>query len=252
MAYAHQQLSINRKPRILLSHSQSPSSKTEILPPPRCSATTSRPLYRTSTTLNILVEPLLKQNPPRLLSYASIFQFLIGRNLLKLGQQIHGHMALRGIEPNAFLGAKMVAMYASSGDLDSAINVFNRVGNPSSLLYNSMIRAYALYRCPEKTIGTYFRMHSSGLKGDNFTYPFVLKACADFSSSWIGKCVHGQSLRNGLQFDMYVGTSLIDMYVKCGGVEDAQKLFDKMSMRDISSWNVLIARLHEEWRNSCC
>ncbi|KAJ7946622.1 Pentatricopeptide repeat [Quillaja saponaria] len=216
MAYAHQQLSINRKPRILLSHSQSPSSKTEILPPPRCSATTSRPLYRTSTTLNILVEPLLKQNPPRLLSYASIFQFLIGRNLLKLGQQIHGHMALRGIEPNAFLGAKMVAM------------------------------------CPEKTIGTYFRMHSSGLKGDNFTYPFVLKACADFSSSWIGKCVHGQSLRNGLQFDMYVGTSLIDMYVKCGGVEDAQKLFDKMSMRDISSWNVLIARLHEEWRNSCC
>jgi pentatricopeptide repeat protein len=84
-------------------------------------------------------------------------------------------------------------------------------------------------------------MHSLGLKGDNFTFPFVLKCCADLSSVWMGKCVHGQSLRIGLEFDIYVGTSLIDFYVKCGELRDACKLFDKMTVRDVSSWNALIA-----------
>ncbi|KAK9265428.1 hypothetical protein L1049_003553 [Liquidambar formosana] len=191
-------------------------------------------------TLRTLLQPLM-QDPPHLPSYAPIFQLLTGHNFLKLGQQIHAHMALRGIEPNSFVGAKMVAMYASSGDLDSAIVVFDRIINPSSLLFNSIIRAYTLYGFAEKTIGSYIRMHRLGLRADNFTFPFVLKSCVVLSSRWMGKCVHGQSLRIGLEFDLYVGNSLIDMYVKCGDISDAHKLFDIMPARDVSSWNVLIA-----------
>ncbi|KAH0979995.1 hypothetical protein GBA52_007172 [Prunus armeniaca] len=135
----------------------------------------------------------------------------------------------------------MVAMYASSDDLDSAVNIFHRVNNPSTLLYNSIIRAYTLCGYSQKTIEIYGQMHRLGLKGDNFTYPFVLKCCANLSSIWLGKCVHSLSLRIGLESDMYVGTSLIDMYVKCGEMSDARSLFDKMTVRDVSSWNALIA-----------
>ncbi|XP_059433790.1 pentatricopeptide repeat-containing protein At5g56310-like [Corylus avellana] len=195
----------------------------------------------TRTALCTLLEPLLNHVRPHILSYAPIFQFLTGHNLLKLGQQVHAHMALRGVEPNAFLAAKMVAMYASSGNLNSAMAVFHMISSPTALLYNSILRACARYGCFEITIGIYFRMHSLGVKGDNFTFPFVLKSCAELSSRWMGKCVHGQSLRIGFEFDMYVGTSLIDMYVKCGEFADARKLFDKMTVRDISSWNALIA-----------
>ncbi|POO00311.1 DYW domain containing protein [Trema orientale] len=193
------------------------------------------------STLSSLAEPLLRRDPPENSSYAAVFQFLTGRSLLRLGRQVHAHMALRSLEPDAFVGAKMIAMYASSGDLDSAVTTFNRINNPSSLSYNSIIRAYTLYGFPQKTIGIYFRMRSLGLKGDNFTYPFVLKCCADLSNVWMGICVHGISLRIGLEIDMYVGTSLIDMYVKCGEISDAHKLFDRMIVRDISSWNALIA-----------
>ena len=136
----------------------------------------------------------------------------------------------------------MIAMYASSGDLDSAVTMFHLINNKTSrLLYNSIIRAYTLYAYPLKTIEIYLRMYSLGLQGDHFTYPFVLKCCADLSNVRMGKCVHGISLRIGLEIDMYVGTSLIDMYVKCGEITGAHKLFDKMTLRDISSWNALIA-----------
>lgn len=84
-------------------------------------------------------------------------------------------------------------------------------------------------------------MRSLGLKADHFTYPFVLKSCADLSDVRMGRYVHGLSLRTGFEDDFYVGTSLINMYVKCGGIGDARKMFDIMTVRDISSWNALIA-----------
>lgn len=135
----------------------------------------------------------------------------------------------------------MVAMYASAGDLNSAALTFDQITHPSSLLYNSIIRAYTLCGYSEKTIGIYFRMHLIGLKADYFTFPFVLKSCADLSRVGLGRCVHGSSLRGGWGFDMYVGTSLIDFYVKCGELRDARRVFDEMPIRDVSSWNALIA-----------
>nr|DAD37232.1 TPA_asm: hypothetical protein HUJ06_007873 [Nelumbo nucifera] len=156
-------------------------------------------------------------------------------------KQVHAHMTLRGLQPNAFLGAKMVAMYASSGDIDSAETVFDQVSFPSSLLYNSIIRGYTRFGYYERTLKTYFIMNSQGLRPDYFTFPFVLKSSAELSCLRTGKCVHGKSLRIGLEYDLYVGTSLIDMYVKCGELSNAHKLFDRMHVKDVSSWNALIA-----------
>lgn len=152
-------------------------------------------------------------------------------------------MVLHGVMPSSFTAAKLVAMYASSGDLNAAISAFEYVSSfdCSSLLYNSVIRAYANYRCYETTVAVYCRMLVLGFKADHFTFPFVLKSCANLSWVKLGECVHGQCLKIGFQFDLYVGTSAIDMYVKCGQLDDARRLFDEMPVRDVSSWNALIA-----------
>ncbi|XP_015165041.1 pentatricopeptide repeat-containing protein At5g56310-like [Solanum tuberosum] len=190
--------------------------------------------------LKIILQPLYQNSfPPS--TYAPIFQFLIGKNFVKLGQQLHAHIAVRGVFPNGLVAAKMVAMYASSGEIDSASRIFDNATEPSSLLYNAMIRALTLYGITKRTIEIFFQMHSLGFRGDNFTFPFVFKSCADLCDVWCGKCVHSLVLRSGFVFDMYVGTSLIDMYVKCGDLIDARKLFDEMPVRDVSTWNVLIA-----------
>lgn len=84
-------------------------------------------------------------------------------------------------------------------------------------------------------------MRSLNLRGDNFTYPFVLKSISQLCCVWAGKCVHGLTMKEGLEVDVYVGTSLVDMYVKCGEIGDARKLFDEMPVRDVASWNMMIA-----------
>ncbi|KAL3515628.1 hypothetical protein ACH5RR_022530 [Cinchona calisaya] len=223
----------------------------------KCIPSSSMTCQRAATAamlLNNLLQPLFRNHPSSSSSssssssfqsplsfYAPIFQFLTGKNYLKLGRQLHAHMVLRGLSPNAFLAAKMVAMYASSGDLNSAFNLFGAVKYPSTLLFNAIIRAFTLYGECYKTVEIYYRMHFLGLRGDYFTFPFVLKSCGELSCFGLGKCVHGVSLRSGLEFDIYIGTSLIDMYVKCGDLGNARKMFDEMSVRDPSSWNALIA-----------
>ncbi|XP_071699066.1 pentatricopeptide repeat-containing protein At2g20540-like [Rutidosis leptorrhynchoides] len=192
-----------------------------------------------------LLHPLRFQSTPSpsSQSYAPIFQFLTGLNLLKLGQQVHAHLIVHGVTPSSFLGAKMVAMYASSGDIDSAIMLFDRIRQHSysTLFCNSIIRACSLYGLSNRSVRIYKEMDSVGVYGDHFTFPFVLKSCADLGDVWLGKCVHGKVLRSGLKFDFYVGTSLIDFYVKCSELSDARKVFDEMPVRDVASWNVLIA-----------
>ncbi|KAL5713591.1 hypothetical protein ACHQM5_015653 [Ranunculus cassubicifolius] len=203
-------------------------------PPP-----TPLPRVRDANLSNLL-SPIIN-NPPHLRHYAQLYQFFTGHHHLKLAHQVHAHMILNGLQPSAFLAAKMVAMYASHDDIYSAILVFNGVEERSTLLYNSIIRGYTRLGCSEKTLGMYLEMHARDLRPDNFTFPFVLKCCAELSRVDVGRCVHGQCLRVGLEFDLYVGSSLIDFYVKCGEIEGARKLFDEMPVKDVPSWNGLIA-----------
>lgn len=82
-------------------------------------------------------------------------------------------------------------------------------------------------------------MKAHGAIPDSYTYPFVIKACSSMCKVWEGKSVHGSALRCGLDQDIYVGTSLIDMYGKCGEVGDARKVFDGMSQRNVVSWTAM-------------
>ncbi len=43
-----------------------------------------------------------------------------------------------------------------------------------------------------------------------------------------GRCVHQEVIQSGLELDVFVGSSLVDMYAKCGSMDDAWRVFNKM------------------------
>jgi len=63
----------------------------------------------------------------------------------------------------------------------------------------------------------------------------VLKACASRAAIEEGRCVHQQIMQSGLESDVFVGSSLVDMYAKSGSIEDAGNVFKKMSSQDVVS-----------------
>ncbi|KAL0912268.1 hypothetical protein M5K25_018230 [Dendrobium thyrsiflorum] len=184
----------------------------------------------------------LLQNPLHPLFYSSILRVLTRTpNSLRHGRQLHALLLLHGFHNNPTLAARMAAMYCSSGDLRSASLLLHHHPSPSPLLFNSLIRGHSLRNLHTQVLSLFHAMLACSLLPDHFTFPFVLKACANLLSLFTGCAVHSLCLRTGLELDVYVGSSLINMYSKCGEVRFAHRLFDVMLFKDIASWNALIA-----------
>ncbi|RZC09793.1 Pentatricopeptide repeat-containing protein, mitochondrial [Glycine soja] len=122
-----------------------------------------------------------------------------------------------------------------------AQHIFHQIVLKNSFLWNSMIRGYACNNSPSKALVLYREMLHFGHKPDNFTYPFVLKACGDLLLREIGGKVHALVVVGGLEEDVYVGNSILSMYFKFGDVAAARVMFDKMPVRDLTSWNTMMS-----------
>eukprot|EP01018_Ginkgo_biloba_P010114 Gb_03354 [translate_table: standard] len=156
-------------------------------------------------------------------------------------KQAHGRMLIAGLNQNIVLGTKLVSMYCMWGCLENARLIFDKIYEPNVFLFNAMIRGYARNGLYEDTLAIYYQMQRAGVQPDRFTFPVVLKACAGLSALQEGKEVHYHILKTGFDSDAFVGATLIDMYTKCGSLEDARQVFDKMSTRDVVSWTAIIA-----------
>ncbi|KAM2133225.1 hypothetical protein ACFX1R_003350 [Malus domestica] len=85
------------------------------------------------------------------------------------------------------------------------------------------------------------RMNMHGIVPDEVSLASILSACANVQALKIGQQVHSLSVKNGLETSLYYGSSLIDMYSKCGVIEDARKAFYFMPHWSVVSVNALIA-----------
>ncbi|KAI3419531.1 uncharacterized protein J3R85_013032 [Psidium guajava] len=83
-------------------------------------------------------------------------------------------------------------------------------------------------------------MRRVGAVPDKFTYPLVLKSCAGELRVKDGRGVHGSVVKSGLDEDVFVGTSLVDLYGKCSEIECARKVFDAMPQRSVVSWTAMV------------
>ncbi|KAF5482110.1 hypothetical protein F2P56_002702 [Juglans regia] len=129
----------------------------------------------------------------------------------------------------------------SLGNLIYAEKIFNYVQEPSLFMYNVLIKAFAKKGSFRKAIWLFGQLRKDGLWPDNFTYPFVFKAIGCLGEASEGVKIHGFVVKTGLEFDTYVGNSLIDMYAELGRIEDFNQLFEEMTVRDAVSWNVMIS-----------
>jgi pentatricopeptide repeat protein len=83
-------------------------------------------------------------------------------------------------------------------------------------------------------------MQGEGVSPNKFTFVQVIKACAGLGTLEDGRLVHKQLIQTGCESDVFVGSSLVDMYAKCGSIEDAWRVFNKMPSRNVVTWTSMI------------
>ncbi|EHA8589860.1 pentatricopeptide repeat-containing protein, chloroplastic [Cocos nucifera] len=139
--------------------------------------------------------------------------------------------------------------------MEEALSLFETTKKPDTFLWNLMIRGYANSEFYQGAMNFYHRMQAAGRRADNFTFPFVIKSCIALSCFDEGLKVHGRLFKVGLDSDLFICNSLMVMYSKFGLVEDAERVFDEMPIRDIVSWNSMIGGYvlnGEGWRSLIC
>eukprot|EP01018_Ginkgo_biloba_P009819 Gb_14458 [translate_table: standard] len=134
----------------------------------------------------------------------------------------------------------MIAGYVQNGLVDKALKLFEEMPERNIVSWNSMISGYAQTGHIDEALKLFQQMQQTGVKPNSVTFASVLPACADLGTLEHGKEFHEAIIRSGFQSDIFVANALVDMYNKCGSIENARLVFDKMPARDTISWNGII------------
>ncbi|XP_010489866.2 PREDICTED: pentatricopeptide repeat-containing protein At3g16610 [Camelina sativa] len=176
--------------------------------------------------------------------YLRLLESCIRSRNLTLGQIIHQQLLKRSLTlRSSTLLVNLTRLYTSCNQVELARQVFDEIPHPRTnpIAWDVMIRAYASNDFSEKALDLYYKMVDSGVRPTKYTYPFVLKACAGLRAMEDGKLIHSHVTCSDFTTDMYVCTALVDFYAKCGELDMALQVFDKMPKRDIVSWNAMIS-----------
>ncbi|KAK8558814.1 hypothetical protein V6N12_042108 [Hibiscus sabdariffa] len=201
-------------------------------------------------------------------TYASVFRSCAGFSAFWLGRQLHGHslkmnfasdlISLKGIwtlegvqvhalavkttlESNTCVANAILDMYGKSGALAEACCVFYEMEKKDVISWNAIIAAHEQIGNEEATLSHFVSMLHSGIEPDEFTYGSVLKACADQKALDYGMKIHDRTIKSGTGFHLFVGGALVDMYCKCGMMEEAEKVHDRIEQQTMVSWNAIIS-----------
>ncbi|CAN1842686.1 Pentatricopeptide repeat-containing protein At4g25270, chloroplastic [Linum perenne] len=176
-------------------------------------------------------------------TFASLLETCYRLGSIEHGIRIHRLLPTTLLRKNFGIGAKLMRLYASSGYLDDAHQVFDEMSRrtESAFVWNSLIAGYAESGQYEDAMAIYFQMEEDGVKPDRFTFPRVLKACAGIGMIQVGEAVHRDLVRFGFGYDSFVMNALVDMYSKCGDIVKARRIFDKIRSKDSVSWNSILS-----------
>lgn len=164
------------------------------------------------------------------------------------GERIHNHIKKSSVEPDIFMWNSLINMYAKCGKTGSAQQVFDEMVNRDVYSWNLLLAGYVHQGQFEEAFKLYDRMVKSSTEPDKHTIVSLLNACADESTLPRGRGLSAHASKAGWDTDLYVGTALIKMHVKCGSVENAIKVFENLPRRDLVTWTSMIAGLAQHGR----
>ncbi|CAH9118046.1 unnamed protein product [Cuscuta epithymum] len=160
--------------------------------------------------------------------------------LREIGVVVHGLTVLTGVVLNAFLGNSLLVMYMKCGDKEGASRVFYAMQERTTVSWNIMIGGYFRNGSPKESLQVFRKMTEVGVGPDCATVLSLLPVCGYLKDVKVGREVHLLAEEKGFWELLPVRNATIDMYVKCGCMEEARLVFDKMLGRDVVTWTTMV------------
>lgn len=167
---------------------------------------------------------------------------------LVAGRRVHQHIIKHRMLPDQYIINALINMYIHGGSLEEAQQTFNHLERTAHS-WNAMIAGYAQDGHVEKAFTLFSQMQHEGFNPDKTTFMSLLNACKTSGALEWGREVHTQATKAGLLSDVRVGNFVINMYAKCGSIQEAWEVFDGMERKTVVSWTMMIGGYAESGRS---
>nr|GEW85337.1 hypothetical protein [Tanacetum cinerariifolium] len=161
---------------------------------------------------------------------------------LSEGRQLHAHIVKLGLASDVYINNSLIHFYGSCGSLEDARDVFLEMPERSVVSWNVMIDTLVQLNQFDEALVCFREMQQS-FEPDSFSIQSILRACAGLGALSLGMWAHAYVLKRcnpQVADDVLVNNCLLDMYCKCGSLETARLVFERMAKRDVTSWNTMI------------
>ncbi|XP_024517735.1 pentatricopeptide repeat-containing protein At2g33680-like [Selaginella moellendorffii] len=170
---------------------------------------------------------------------------------LEKGMVFHSQALAAGLLLDIYVGNALIDMYSKCGSLRDARKVFDTMPARDVVSWTSLICGYAENREEELALGLFSTMELDACAPNARTYVAALVACTSLAEKekkvdrrvavlQRGMAIHSRALDDGCVSDMFLASSLVNLYIKCGDLAEARKVFDRMLQRDVVTWTCLI------------
>lgn len=156
-------------------------------------------------------------------------------------KQLHGFALKMALDSNVFVGTALLDVYAKCGLVKDASLVFECMPERSDVTWSSMVAGYVQNELYEEALVLFHRAQAMGLEHNQFTISSALSACAARAALIEGKQVQAVLCKTGIGSNIFVISSLIDMYAKCGIIEEAYIVFSSVEEKNVVLWNAMLS-----------
>lgn len=193
-----------------------------------------------SEALCLFHEMRVRMVHPSLLTFVSLLGVTASLLAVELSMQIHGLIIKYGVSLELYAGSALVDVYAKCSFVKDARLVFEEMNEKDIVVWNAMLFGYAQQSESEDALRLFIELQHTRHKRNEFTFVAVITAASNLASLPHGQQFHNLLKKAGLDFDPFVANALVDMYAKCGSLDDARKIFNSAIWRDVVCWNSMI------------
>ncbi|KAG6470158.1 hypothetical protein ZIOFF_071215 [Zingiber officinale] len=162
------------------------------------------------------------------------------QELSKLGSQLHSLSIKNKIALDIRVANALLAMYARCGKVQELEKLFLEIKEPDAVSWTSVISGNFQNGYDDRSIEWLCHMHGDGYMPNEYGLSSTISSCANLASLNHGRQFHCLALKLGCDINVCTGNALINLYGKCGCINDSELAFDCMHTHDIMSWNSLI------------
>ncbi|KAL6206094.1 hypothetical protein ACLB2K_023343 [Fragaria x ananassa] len=179
---------------------------------------------------------------PDCFTFGSVLRGLAGDSGLVRISQMHGLMMQLGFGSHRSLSGSLINAYAKCGKVESAHRIYRSMIKKDIMCSTALINGYAREGNYSGGVLDLFKeMIVMNMRLDGVILCSMLNICANVASLIFGRQIHALVFKHQPSLDVALGNALVDMYAKCGEIEDANHAFDEMEEKNVVSWTSLIS-----------